>query len=268
MRLIVLVLLLLAAAAHAQDRIYVGPTDIPNPTWATATDFDDGVPFCRGYYTSTRYEANGGGWNTDYPGADINFLVRLRELTSVRAGKPVVVRLDSPLLFNCPLLYMSDVGTMGLSESEALGLRTYLRKGGLLWVDDFWGTEAWDQWMREIRKVLPTEALIAIPATHPVFHQQYNLPGGIWQMPTTGIWPYLDEDGNHTTSERGADSATPHMRALLDAEGRVVVLITHNTDIADGWEAAEQAENIEYFGEFSHRSYALGVNVLLYLLTH
>ena len=250
----------------APQQIYVGPADIPVPTWATPADFGDGVPFCRGHYTSNRYEANGAGWFTDYPGADINFLVRLGELTTIRPGKPVVVPLDSPLLFNCPLLYMSDVGTLKLKDTEIRNLRAYLRKGGFLWVDDFWGTRAWVQWIEEIRQVLPDSPLLAIGNDHPVFHQQYDLPG-IWQMPTTGLW-YMRDDGTMQTSERGDDSLTPHVRGLTDNRGRLVVLMTHNSDIADGWEAAEQAENRDYFRAFSARAYGLGVNVVLYLLTH
>ena len=83
-------------------------------------------------------------------------------------------------------------------------------------------------------------------------------------MPTIRLWcpgcPY-------PTSERGEESLTPHMRAILDDAGRVMVLMTHDTDIADGWEE-EKPENIAFINAFSARSYALGVNVVLYALTH
>lgn len=247
------------------QQVYVGPADVPRPTWATPSDFGEGIPFCRGYYTSIRYEANGAGWYTDYPGADINFLVRLGEQTTARPGKAVVVRLDSPLLMNCPMLFMSDVGTIGLTGAEIRNLRAYLSKGGFLWVDDSWGSKAWSHWMMQIRRVLPEGPLLAIDADHPVFHQQYDLPG-IWQQPTTGLW-YLRDDGSQMTSERGDDSLLPVIRGLTDNRGRLVVLITHNTDIAEGWEAAELAENRDFFRQFSARSYALGVNIVLYLLS-
>ena len=210
-------------------------------------------------------EANGSGYWTDMPGADINFLIRLAELTNIRTGKPVVVRLDSPLLLRCPVLYMSDVGTIALTDAEVLGLRTYLLKGGFLWVDDFWGPAAWEQWVREIRKVLPTQHMRPIPNEHPVFHAVYSLKGGIWQMPTTGIWMWGTE---RITSERGDDSVAPEIHGLFDLDGQLLVLMTFNTDVADGWEAAEQDQNIEYFAAFSHKSYALGVNVWTYALTH
>ena len=244
------------------SQIYVGPTDVADPEWATPASFNAvEVPFCRGYYTSVRYEFNGAGWMTDYPGADINLLTRLAELTKVRRGKAVVVRLDSPLLVQCPLLYMSDVGTIGLSIAEVIGLRDYLLRGGTLWVDDFWGNAAWEQWSRTIRLVLPEYPIHEIDPSHPVLHQQYNIDG-IWQQPTAGLWI----DG--ATSEREEESATPHLRGISDDRGRLMVIMTFNTDMAEGWEAAELTGNEDYFRMFSHRAYAFGINVFLYALTH
>src|SRR5436190_19541031 len=75
-----------AAAVFAQ-RIWVGGpgggfSRVP-PKWATPADFDGSFVYCRGFYTSVRYEQSGSGWNTDYPGADNNFSARLMELTTV-----------------------------------------------------------------------------------------------------------------------------------------------------------------------------------------
>jgi hypothetical protein len=45
-----------------------------------------------------------------------------------------------------------------------------------------------------------------------------------------------------------------------------MVVMSHNTDIADGWE--REGEDQEFFDTFSPRSYAIGVNILLYAMTH
>ena len=285
MRVALLTLGLLAAAGvlAAQQLLYVGPTTDLAPRWAQQGDFDGSILFCRGNYTSSRYEENGSGWWTDYPGADHNFLVRLSELTEVRVRFDpqripfyVVVGLRDPLLFKCPILFMEDVGTIDFQPIEVDRLRQYFDKGGFLWVDDFWGSRAWEQWETEIRRILPSGVypLIDIPADHPIFHQLYDIPGGIWQMPTIGIWqgvqcPESDAVtcGPFVTSERGADSAEPHIRGILDDAGRVIVLMTHNTDVADGWEE-EKPENLAFINEFSARSYALGINVFLYAMSH
>lgn len=282
--LLVGVFVLLASLVAAQQLLYVGPTTAESPRMAKASDFDGSILFCRGHYTSSRTEENGSGWWTDYPGADHNFLVRLSELTEVRVRfdrnrQPfyVVVGLHDPLLFKCPILFMEDVGTIDLQDREVPRLRSYFAKGGFLWVDDFWGSKAWEQWDTEIRRVLPsaTYPMIDLADDHPIFHQLYDIQGGIWQMPTIGIWTGVDcapEDtspcGDHVTSERGADSAEPHIRGILDADGRVIVLMTHNTDIADGFEEEGKPENVEYMNTFSARSYALGVNVFVYALSH
>src|SRR5947209_6581308 len=85
--------------------------------------------------------------------------VALAELTLVRIkinpdSQPdyVVVRLDDPLLFRCPMLYLEDAGTARFSDDEVKGLRNYLLKGGFVTVDDFWGTAAWEQWVDEISR--------------------------------------------------------------------------------------------------------------------
>jgi hypothetical protein len=67
-------------------------------------------------------------------------------------------------------------------------------------------------------------------------------------------------------SERGSDSAVPRMRAVLDKQDNIMVLMTHNTDISDAWE--REGEDPRFFYSFSPDGYAVGINVLLYAMTH
>jgi hypothetical protein len=83
------------------------------------------------------------------------------------------------------------------------------------------------------------------------------------QIPSINFW---SNQSYHQTSERGRDSAEVHFRGIQDAHGRLMVLMTHNTDIADAWE--REGESHEYFNLFSPRGYAVGVNVVLYAMTH
>ncbi len=223
---------------------------------------------CKMQYTSVRYEPMGVGWATDYPYAGANLMTRLSELTKTpiskdEAGEPNywVVRLTDDALFQCPLLMGSDVGTIELSGIEAARLRDYLLKGGFLWVDDFWGTPAWAQWTREIRKALPEFQIIDIPENHPIRHMLFSVDE-VEQV--TNIQNWLRTGGN--TSERGRDSQTVDFKMIADDRDRVMVIMTHNTDIGDSWE--RESESHEFFEAFSPRGYALGVNVLLYSLTH
>src|SRR5436190_356022 len=132
------------------------------PRYPTATSFDGGFNFCRLAYTSDRREAGGSGWTTDYWDADKNFSTRLGELTKTTIsrqanGDPnhLVIRISDPALFQCPILSATDPGTAFFDDEEAQTLRAYLEKGGFLWVDDFWGPYAWDNWVSNISKVLP-----------------------------------------------------------------------------------------------------------------
>ena len=49
-------------------------------------DFDGSWHFCRLMYRSVRSQQRGLGWGTDYPNADINFSIRLSELTKTQVG--------------------------------------------------------------------------------------------------------------------------------------------------------------------------------------
>ena len=72
---------------------------------------------------------------------------------------------------------MEDVGTARFSDEEVKRLRQYLLKGGFIWVDDFWGDEAWWQWVEEIQRVLPTKEFPIRPITpdHPIFRTLFQV---------------------------------------------------------------------------------------------
>jgi Domain of unknown function (DUF4159) len=263
---------LVATSAVFAQRIWTGGGRFYRepPKWVKASDFDGSFLYCRGFYTSVTREPGGQGWSTDYPGADNNFSVRLAELTRIhvklndnRQPNFGVVSLTDPLLFKCPILFMEDVGTAEFSEAEVQALRGYFLKGGFLWVDDYWGSEAWDQWAQQIARVLsPVEfPIIDLPLDHPIMHTLYEVKEYL-QVPSIQFW----YSNRGSTSERGYDSAQPHYRGIQDAQGRLMVFMTHNTDVADTWE--REGENHEYFNLFSPCGYAIGVNAVLYAMTH
>jgi hypothetical protein len=178
-------------------------------------------------------------------------------------GQPthwVVQPLDDAL-FECPFIMAADVGTMMLMSGEVERLREYLLKGGFLWVDDFWGTLAWEQWSREIRRVLPEYPIVDVPADHPIRRTLFNIDE-VPQIPNIGFWRRT----GGLTSERGTDSPHANFRKIADDDGRIMVVMTHNTDIADSWE--REGEDPYFFQQFSPDGYALGINVALYALTH
>jgi hypothetical protein len=258
-----------ATVTYAQD-IWVGGGYYSRMSarFAKPGDFDGSFQYCRAFYTSGYGR---GGWRTDYPGADNNFSVRLAELTRVHVKldsthQPhhLVVPLSDPLLAHCPVLFMEDIESAAFSPQEVIGLRDFLLKGGFLWVDDSWGARAWSNWVQQIARVLPPGEfpLVDITPAHPIMRTLYNVRE-IPQVPNIGFW----RGTGGQTSERGPDSAQVYFKGIHDAHGRLMVLISHNTDIADTWER-EGEEPHSYFDTFSPRGYAIGVNVIIYALTH
>jgi hypothetical protein len=266
--LVLLVSLLASGAAFAQfGRGYFDRAPRPAPALFPDRNF----VVCRLWYTSVRSEPSGGGWRTDYPYGEINLTIRFSELTRApvswsdgREPNHYVVRITDDALFECPFTMASDVGTIGLSDEEVERLRLYLLKGGFLWVDDFWGPLAWEQWTHELAKVLPPSQypIEDVPLSDPIFQSQYIVE----KVPQITNIQFWRSTRGAVTSERGEDSAVPHFRVVRDHHGRIIVVMTHNTDIADSWE--REGEDPAFFYQFSPDGYAVGINVLLHALTH
>jgi hypothetical protein len=286
-RVLALILALVIAAASSGESRVVSDSAIPgtretverqrrgggrggfNIRPATPQDFDGSWQFCRVAFRQNR-NGDGGGWSVDFPRADINMSIRLSELTKTTVSFAApdepnheVVRLTDPTLFQCPFIMMTEVGAAFMDDAEAEALRTYLLKGGFLWADDFWGEYAYEAWIEQLSKALPPGQFPAkdLPKDHPLFRALFDIGGGVPQIASIGNWL-----GTGSTSERGAESAVPHARAVFDPSGRMMVLMTHNTDIGDSWE--EEASNPQYFYEFSTKGYAFGVNAIVYAMTH
>ena len=243
------------------------------PRFASSSTFDGSFNFCRVMFSSDRREKQ--GWGTDYPGADINFSVRLAELTKVHVKmisdgsedeRPdaVVVRLTDDALFQCPFTLMEDAGTARFSDREVERLREYLLKGGFLLVSDYHGTFAKEQFDEEIRRALPSAQFPTIdltPPEHVMWHTMFQVERraqlasiNTWRR-TGGVLERWNENG-----------APPDARGIVDDHGRVMVVMLHNTDVPDAWE--REGEDPEYFFRFSPEAYAVGIDVLLYAMTH
>jgi len=163
------------------------------------------------------------------------------------------VALDDPELRRFPFLYAVEVGRMALTEAEVDGLRGYLLAGGFLVVDDFWGTREWENFESEMRRVLPERAIVELPQDHPLLNTFYGIDS-IVQVPNVG-------NGMRGGPTWERDGYVPHLRAIFDDGGRLMVLISWNSDLGDAW---EWAENPHYPLPYSNYAISLGVNLVLY----
>jgi hypothetical protein len=215
--------------------------------------------FTRGQYTGYTWRGRSWSWATDYPKADRQFLIGVTRLLQHLDASPDEhpMRLDDPELGRFPFLYMLEVGYMQLTEPEVKALRRYLLAGGFLVIDDFWGTGEWANFESEIKRVLPEYPIVELPLSHPIFHAFYDVKELV-QVPNVG-----NGIRGGPTWER--DGYEPHCRGIFDDKGRLMVVINWNTDLGDAWEWAEQPL---YPLKYSTFAYEMGVNFIMYAMSH
>ncbi len=219
--------------------------------------------FTRGMYSDdfSLGDESGGSWSIDYPKADRLFLHALGRLSSVNASADeYAVKLDDPKLLDLPFIYALEVGEMQLEAAEVDALREYLLAGGFLLIDDFWGSWAWGNLVEQMQQVFPDREIVDIPVTHQIFNLVYEIDE-IKQVPNfhNGI-AYHRQGITHED-----DGKVPRVRGIFDDEGRLIVLINWNSDLGDAW---EWADHPEYPSHFSDYAVKLGINTVMYALTH
>ena len=198
-----------------------------------------------------------GNWTIDYPKADRQFVQGVRRLTrlSTRSVEQVV-DLDSDEIFNWPWIYAVEVGHWELTDSQAKKLREYLLRGGFLMTDDFHGTFEWDVFMQSMSRVFPDRPVVDLDNKEPIFHVLYDLDDK-FQVP--GVVTF----GTGKTYEY--DGVEPKWRGIIDDHGRVMVGVCHNMDLGDAW---EHADHPEYPEKYASLAYRIGINYIIYAMTH
>ena len=210
-----------------------------------------------GYGYGSGYGYGWAGWSRDYPKADRQFLLALKRLTRIQM-RPIeqIVDLDSDEIFNYPWVYAVQVANWTFTDAQAKRLRDYLLKGGFLMVDDFHGTADWDRFMAGMRQVLPDRPVEDLSDDDEIFHVLYDL-GQRFQVP--------GEQYVNTGRTYEKDGYVPKWRAIRDEKGRIIVAICHNMHLGDAWEWADMPEYPETFASMAYR---IGLNYIVYGMTH
>jgi hypothetical protein len=199
----------------------------------------------------------GSSWRRDYPKADRQFLLAMKRLTRIQGrSTEQVVDLDSDDIDNYPWVYAVQVETWTFTDAEAKKLREYLLKGGFLMVDDFHGTEDWEQFLEGMRMVFPDRPIEDLDNKDELFHTLYDLDDR-FQVPGE---QYINSG---RTYEK--DGYVPKWRAIRDDRGRVIVAICHNMHLGDAWEWADSPEYPERFASMAFR---IGLDYIMYGMTH
>ena len=200
-----------------------------------------------------------GSWATDAPEADYKFMYGIRRLSGIRVLKEEnPVRIMDPKLFTYPYIYAVEVGYMNLSIPEAERLREYFVRGGFLHADDFWGLYEKQNFVNQMRKVFPNRELEELPLDHEIFHTFFDV-NTVMQIPNVRNGCY-----GGRTWEQPSDTK-PHIYGIKDDNGRLMVVVTYNSDLGDAWEWMDEPCYPELF---SGQSYRMGLNFIIYAMTH
>ena len=213
-----------------------------------------------------RYEPAPGGywaggrpsWIHGYPIAERNLMKIMNELSYLGAHDEEVntLALDDPELSKYPVAYIIEVGWWTLTDREAAALRAYLLKGGFLFVDDFkmpgWrGVPGggWEPFAENMKRVLPDAQFLDMQPSDPVFHSFFEI-NDLENFP------------------QAYNSGPPIFKGIFednDRRKRLMAIINYNTDVSQYWEWS--GRGFRPFDE-TNEAYKLGVNYLIYGLTH
>ena len=211
-----------------------------------------------GYRYSRDWTLGASNWTIDYPRSDRHFAQALRRLTRVHARsveQPVNLD-DGDEVYHWPWLYGVEVGHWDLSDAQARTLREYLLRGGFFMCDDFHGTREWAVFLLSMRRVFPDRPIVEIENKDAIFHTIFNLDER-YQVPGWVNYPF------YKTYE--FDGYEPHWRGIYDDKGRLMVAICFDMDLGDSW---EHADNPEYPEKYSALGIRIGVNYVVYAMTH
>lgn len=207
-------------------------------------------------------------WETDFDDADRNLLRGLRRYTTMDASSNgyKAMSLTDPALFEFPFLYINmkrvplySGNGPNFNPEEAVVLREYMLRGGFVMLDDFWGTEHWQDFLVELAKIFPDRRPEKLSIDHPIFHCFFDIDE-IKQVPGRGVtWGFgmgfLLDNVDYPTTVHG----------VFDDNGRLMMVVNFNTDLGDGWEHTFDGF---YPTRYCNAAYKIGVNTIIYALSH
>jgi hypothetical protein len=159
-----------------------------------------------------------------------------------------VVDVADPELFMYPIVYVTEAGYMSLDDKDVANLRDYLRKGGFMIFDDFRGDYDWQNFTASLQRVLPGQHLQQLALSHPIFHSFFEIATLEFQQAydrgTPGFYGMFEHD----------DPTKP-----------LQMIVNFNNDVSEYWEFSDTGFMPI---DLSNEAYKLGVNYVIYAMTH
>jgi hypothetical protein len=245
-----------AVTASAQRRWNMSPIEVPIDK---APAYDGRYVFARLSFTTGPGGYYYGGlpaWAHGYlpiregSRAESAFIKILNAVTNMNphVDGTRVVNVADPELFQYPVVYATEPGFMDLSDRDAAAMREYLKKGGFIIFDDFRGPYDWQNFTESMQRVLPGEHLREIPLTHPIFHSFFDIQTlefhQAYDRGTPGFYGMSDHD----------DPSKP-----------LQIIANYNNDVSQYWEWSDTGFMPI---DLSNEAYKLGVNYVIYSMTH
>ena len=197
-------------------------------------------------------------WTQDYPRADRHFAQAVKRLTRIHVrSTEQPINLDENEEFDFPWLYAVQVGEWGITPKQGKEMREFLLRGGFFMADDLHGTVEKQVFDDSMKLVFPERPIAEIPDGEAIFHTVYDLEDRV-QMPGQA---HL-RAGCKNCSEGGRGA---HWQGIYDDKGRVMIAISYNSDVGDAW---EYADDPRYPEKISGVALRLGVNYVVYAMTH
>jgi len=257
-RVVAITILVLGVAHAAQAQGFGRRNQTPINPYIQNPKYDGRFTFAR-----LSYETGPGGyyyggrpaWSHGYDLAERNLTQILNTLSTVqpRLESGVVYNLDDPELFKYPLAYMTEAGYWTLTDKEALAFRKYLLKGGFVifddFRDDFRNGGGYENFLANMKRILPDARIVDLTPKDPIFHS-------FFEINSFGIIP------------QAYDRAVPVLQAIYednDPNKRMLAMINYSTDVSQYWEFS--ATGFRPISE-SNEAYKLGVNYLIYAMSH
>jgi hypothetical protein len=200
----------------------------------------------------------GTSWTQDYPRADRHFSQALRRLTRlhVRSVEQPVNLDDGDDVFNWPWLAAGEMGDWKLTDAQVVKLRDYLMRGGFLYLDDFWGPREWARFDESMSAVFPNRPSVEIENGDAIFHSVYDLDD---RYQILGQWAITGGQRDRWVGTKA------EWKGIYDDHNRLMVAMSFNSDVGDSW---EWADDPRYPEKFSALGIRIGVNYVMYDITH
>ena len=195
-------------------------------------------------------------WAHGYPRAEENLMRIMDAISNLHPHLDATqaLAIDDPELFKCPVAFMVEASFWQTDAREAKIFGDYLRKGGFVIFDDFRddfgrGSGGLANLEANLELAIPHARLIPMNPYDPIFHVFFDIT-------SLNIIPQYYDRG------------TPALYGLYednDPMKRLMAIVNFNTDVSNFWEFSSNGYAPV---DSSNEAYKLGVNYLIYGLTH